>query len=290
MEEIEKLDGQFYEHSRAIRLVKEDKTIFMENGNKLTYDKVVVATHYPFNDFDGLYFSKLSVSRSYALATKVELPIPQAMYLSAESPSRSLRSIRNADGEDLLLVAGDDHDVGKSKAPTQAHYNNLKSFGSRWFGLQEVLYHWSAQDMATLDKVPYIGQMTSSSSNLLVAIGFNKWGMAIGALSAQLLSDLILDKPNRYSGLFDPTRSKFKAADLQQFIQKNTAFAKDLVATKIQRASLSPEDLSLDEGGLVEVNGKKAGGYRDENGNLHLIKTTCTHMGCGLRWNDGERS
>lgn len=132
--------------------------------------------------------------------------------------------------------------------------------------------------------------MTSSSSNLLVATGFNKWGMAIGALSAQLLSDLILDKPNRYSGLFDPTRSKFKAADLQQFIKKNTAVAKDLVATKIQRPNLSPEDLSLDEGGLVEVNGKRAGGYRDENGELHLVKTTCTHMGCGLRWNDGERS
>lgn len=56
LEEIEKLGGRIYEHSRAMRLSKEHKTVFMENRNKLTYDKVVVATHYPFNDLDGLYF------------------------------------------------------------------------------------------------------------------------------------------------------------------------------------------------------------------------------------------
>jgi Rieske Fe-S protein len=36
--------------------------------------------------------------------------------------------------------------------------------------------------------------------------------------------------------------------------------------------------------------GKKVGGYRDKDGTVHLVKTTCTHMGCGLDWNDGERS
>src|SRR5699024_2055182 len=216
LEEIEQLGGQIYEHSRAVQISEEDTVVIMENGAQLTCDKVIVATHYPFNDFNGLYFSKLAISRSYALAAKVDAPIPQAMYLSAESPSRSLRSIPSVDGEEWLLIGGDDHDTGKSRTPTQAHYNNLEAFGRTWFGLQEVPYHWSAQDMSTLDKVPYIGQMTTSSSDIFVATGFNKWGMAMGALSAQLLSDLILEKPNPYADLFDPTRSKLKVKDFKK--------------------------------------------------------------------------
>ena len=290
LEEIEHLGGRIYENSRALKLSKDDTIVHIENDAQLACDKVVIATHYPFNDFNGLYFSKLAISRSYALAAKVDAPIPQAMYLSAESPSRSLRSIPNIDGEEWLVIGGDDHDTGKSRTPTQAHYNNLEAFGRTWFDLQEVPYHWSAQDMSTLDKVPYIGQMTPSSSDIFVATGFNKWGMAMGALSAQLLSDLILEKPNPYVDLFDPTRSKLKVKDVQQFIKKNTSVAKDLVATKTQRPQMTPDELNFDEGGLVSVNGKKAGGYRDVDGQLHLVNTTCTHLGCGLRWNDAERS
>lgn len=290
LEEIEQLGGQIYEHSRAIQISEDETVVIMENDAQLTCDKIIVATHYPFNDFNGLYFTKLAISRSYALAAKVDGPIPQAMYLSAESPSRSLRSIQGIDGDEWLLIGGNDHETGKSETPTQTHYNTLKAFGQTWFGLQEVPYHWSAQDMSTLDKVPYIGKMTSSSPNILVATGFNKWGMAIGAFSAQLLTDLIIEEPNPYAELFDPTRSKLKVKDSQQFIKKNTSVAKDFVATKSQQSSMTPDDLSFDEGGLVSINGEKAGGYRDSDGQLHLVKTTCTHLGCGLRWNDAERS
>lgn len=290
LDEIERLGGKIYEHTRAIRLAKNEDIIHTENGSQIACEKVVVASHYPFNDFDGLYFSKLSISRSYALAAKVEGSVPKAMYLSVDSPSQSLRSIPNANGEDWLLIGGDDHDTGKSSTSTQAHYNNLEAFGRSLFGLQEVKYHWSAQDMATLDNVPYIGKMTAASDRVFVATGFNKWGMAMGAFAGQLLSDLVLENSNKYMNLFAPTRSKIKLKDAQQFLKKNTTVAKDFVSTKAQRSSMTPEDLKTDEGGIVSVNGKKAGAYRDSEGQLHLVKTTCTHMGCGVRWNDAERS
>ncbi len=290
LEEIEKLGGVVYEQTRAVQISKDETIVHMENGAQLTCDSIVIATHYPFNDFNGLYFSKLSIERSYALAAKTKGPIPQAMYLSVDSPSRSLRPVTDANGEDWLLIGGDNHQTGKSKAPTQTHFEHLEAFGRKWFGLEEAPYRWSAQDMTTLDQVPYIGQMTASSENIYVATGFNKWGMAIGALAGRLITDLILEKPNRYTDLFDPTRSKVKIADLKAFAKKNTAVAKDIVTTKTQRPALTPEDLAFDEGGLVFVDGKKAGGYRDPEGEVHLVKTTCTHMGCGLRWNNAERS
>lgn len=289
LKEIQRRGGTIYEQTRAVK-TKNKTTIQMENGTELECDHLVVATHYPFNDFNGLYFSKLSVSRSYALATKVTGQIPKAMYISAESPTRSLRSIPGNDGESCLLIGGESHSTGKSKTDTQEHYQNLKAFGEKWFDLQTVPYHWSAQDMTTLDNMPYIGQMSRTSSNILVATGFQKWGMAMGAFTGKLITDLIIGKENQYAELFDPTRDKFKSKDIQQFVKKNMAVAKDLVVSKTKSPEISLEDLERDEGGLVEVDGDKVGAYRDQKGQVHLVKTTCTHMGCGLNWNDAERS
>ena len=38
------------------------------------------------------------------------------------------------------------------------------------------------------------------------------------------------------------------------------------------------------------VNGKRAGCYKDADGNINLVYTTCTHMGCEVEWNSGDRS
>ena len=290
LKEIEKLGGEIYENTRAVKVCKGKMRVHLENGSSLDCEKVVVATHYPFNDFNGLYFSKLSIERSYLLAAKVNNPVPQGMYISAESPSRSLRSARSESGEEYLLIGGDGHQSGKSHTHTNVHYRNLENFGKAWFDLQNAPYHWSAQDLTTLDKVPYIGQMTRSSENIFVATGFNKWGMAMGATAGQLFTDMILNRDNQYSDLFDPTRNKLKGKDLQQFTKKNVAVGKDFVVKHAKRPDKAAENLAIDEGGLVTVNGKKVGGYRDSDGQLHLVKTNCTHMGCGLDWNDAERS
>lgn len=289
LDEIVIHGGIIYEQTRAVKIYDHTR-VEMENGKSLTCEKVVVTSHFPFNDFNGLYFTKLSISRSYGIAAKVNSMIPDGMYISADSPTRSLRSITDADGSSLLLIGGDGHQAGKSKTDTQEHYQNLEKFGRDYFDLQEVLYHWSAQDMTTTDKMPYIGQMTKGSSDILVATGFNKWGMAAGALAGKLLADLIMEKTNEYASLFDPTRSKLKPKDIQQFAKKNLAVGKDLIVSKAQRPDMTPNELELDEGGLVTVDGNKVGGYRDKHGEIHLVKTTCTHLGCGLNWNDAERS
>ncbi|WP_218162498.1 FAD-dependent oxidoreductase [Alkalibacterium sp. 20] len=290
LKEIERLGGKLFDQTRAVKLFKKNDYVEMATGAKLHYDNIVIATHYPFNDFDGLYFAKLSIERSYAIAAKINTKMPEGMYISAESPKRSLRSIRSENGEDLFLIGGESHKTGKSNPPTQMHYENLERFGKEWFELERVPYHWSAQDMTTLDKMPYIGQMTQSTKDVLMATGFNKWGMVIGAFSRLMLTDIILGNDNVYKDLFDPTRNKLKTIDIERFSKKNTAVGKDFVTTKLKRPDKTVDDLKSDEGGLVSVDGKKVGGYRDKQGDVHLVKTTCTHLGCGLKWNDGDRS
>lgn len=291
VKEIERLGGKIYEQTRAMKILsKHDPVIQTENLSHLSCNKVIVASHYPFNDFDGLYFSRLSVNRSYAIAAKVSGEIPNDMYISGDMPSRSLRYALGEDGEKLLLIGGEGHITGKSSSDTMEHYYNLEKFGDEYFGIKEIPYRWSSQDMTTLDKIPYIGTITAGYENILVATGFNKWGMSNGALAGMLLSDQVLGKENQYAPVFDPTRTKLKPKDAASFAKDNASVAKALVTGKLKRASKTVDDLGKDEGSLVKVGKKKAGGYRDEYGQVHLVDTACTHMGCDVKWNDAERS
>ncbi|MGO1974076.1 MAG: NAD(P)/FAD-dependent oxidoreductase, partial [Propionibacteriaceae bacterium] len=76
-------------------------------------EHVVVATGAPFLD-RGAYFAKQTAQRSYVVAFRVPGPIPADMYLSADQPTRSLRTAEN---DELLLVGGNGHVVGRHPSP-----------------------------------------------------------------------------------------------------------------------------------------------------------------------------
>lgn len=289
--EIERLGGKIYEQTRAVKILsKNDPVIQTENMSHLSCNKVIVATHYPFNSSDGFYFTRLNVNRSYVIGARTTGKVPEGMYISADMPSRSIRYATDENGEKLLLIGGDGHATGKSKSPTMEHYKNLEKFGEKYFGIREIPYRWSAQDMTTLDKVPYVGTITAGYDNILVATGFHKWGMSNGAVAAMMLSDQILGNPNPYAELYDPTRTKMKAVDALSFLKDNGGVAKELVKGKLKMPSKTVETLGKDEGGLVKYGKGKAGGYKDKYGQVHLVDTACTHMGCETHWNDAERS
>ena len=62
----------------------------------------------------------------------------------------------------------------------------------------------------SLDSVPYIGQYSKNTPDFYVATGFNKWGMTSSMVAAELLTDLILGKPNDFADLFSPSRSMLR--------------------------------------------------------------------------------
>lgn len=282
--------GTLYEKSRATTIESNrTPTIVLENGHRIEAKKVVIATHFPFHDFKGLYFSKLEVHRSYIVSGFVDDSFPDGMFMSADQPSRSLRHTRTSDGRRLGLFGGENHLSGH-ETETMARYQHLADFATNTFQVETFDRFWSAQDLITLDHIPYVGQMTADDPNVFVATGFAKWGMTNGIAAGLLLSDLLTGTPNRFRHLFDPTRSKLKAVDATQFIKNNADVAIELVKGKVSKAHRDAKDLQPDEGGLVRHHGKTVGGYRDPAGRLHLVSTTCTHMGCDTKWNAAERS
>ncbi|MDK8180294.1 FAD-dependent oxidoreductase [Paenibacillus sp. UMB4589-SE434] len=281
--------GHIYEHT-TVETVEDDTqpVVVTSDGHKITCKHVVSCSHFPCMDGMGFYFARMHAERSYVIGVKSKSSDLNGMYLSADDPKRSVRTTTLSSGDNLILIGGESHKTGQGIC-TIKHYEALQAFAHTTFGIQEFPYRWSAQDLVTLDKIPYIGQISSVTPNVYVATGYRKWGMTTGTAAAILLRDLIIGKENAYQDLYTPSR--FHAfPDVKTFIYQNVDVAKHLISGKLEIVHKLPKDLANDEGAVVSVNGKRAGAYRDEQGTLHVVDTTCTHMGCEVEWNVGDRS
>lgn len=285
---ITALGGELFEHTTAMRVDEgAEPVVVTENDRRITCKYVVSASHYPFLDWKGFYFARMHAERSYVLAVRVPGPYPGGMYLSVDQPTHSIRLAEEGD-QPLLLIGGEGHKAGQSPC-TIRHYEALQTFAESKFSATEIAYRWSAQDLVTLDKLPYIGPITAGTDNVLIATGYRKWGMTNATAAAQILADRVLGQVNRYKELFDPSR--FHAdPDIKSFVKDNADVAKELISGKLELTYRSPDELKAGEGGVVRVNGKRAGAYRDPDGDLHLVDTTCTHLGCETHWNDGDQT
>ncbi|MFX3623574.1 MAG: FAD-dependent oxidoreductase [Ectobacillus sp.] len=288
VQEITEAGSSIYENTTAIDIEEgKQPKVITRDGYKVSCKFVISCTHFPFFDGKSFYFARMYADRSYVLAVKPKQQYPGGMYLSVDEPVRSLR-YTPINGEKLVLIGGGSHKTGQG-IDTMKYYKELEAFSEEVLGIQEYCYRWSAQDLTTLDKLPYIGHITSGSPNIFVATGYRKWGMTSGTAAALLLRDLIMEKDNPYKELYTPSR--FHAdPDIKNFIIQNADVAAHLIEGKLDFNRRDIHDLANDEGAVVTVNGQRAGAYKDNDGILHVVDTTCTHMGCELEWNHGDRS
>lgn len=284
-EEFVKNGGRIYEQTRAMDIEENGAYIVRtKQGNKITADKMIIASHYPYYNKHGMYFARIYVDRSYSIAIKAKEKYPGGMYISAEDPAKSLRSQMSKDGE-LIIIGGEHHKTGQGK-DTKDHYEALIAFAKDYFTVEDIPYRWSTQDCMTLDDVPYIGHFTSHTPNMYVATGYGKWGMTNSTVSAMLLTDIIVRGSSPYQDVYNPSR-KTISASAKEFIKENLNVAKELIKGKFSAIPVD-FDIKPGEGKVINGNGERIGAFRDDQGNLHLVNTTCTHMGCELMWNSAE--
>jgi Rieske Fe-S protein len=112
--------------------------------------------------------------------------------------------------------------------------------------------------------------------------------MTTGTVAAMILKDYIIGKENPWALVYDPSRFNL-AASAGKFITENANVAKELIKSKLTPAE-NDVDIQPGEARVVEMDGKKRGAFRDQKGKLHVVDTTCTHMGCELQWNSAEQS
>jgi glycine/D-amino acid oxidase-like deaminating enzyme/nitrite reductase/ring-hydroxylating ferredoxin subunit len=257
-----------------------------DGGAEVTAGAVVIATHYPTLD-RGLFFARLSAERSYALGVRARGRTPQGMFLSTESPSHSVRATPY-DGGELLIVGGESHKTGTSD-PVE-RYAALEAWVRERFDVAAVEYRWSAQDAMPADGIPYVGRLSPIARRVWTASGFKKWGFTNAAAAAIMLSDAILELENPWAGTFDANRFKPVAA-AQKLLKENISVGAHFFGDRLAPPDArSLDELAPGEGGIVKVDGDKVAAFRDDDGVVHAVSPTCTHLYCQVAFNAAERS
>ena len=141
----------------------------------------------------------------------------------------------------------------------------------------------------SLDKIPYIGEFSNLIKNVYVGTGFNKWGMTSTNVAAQIVSDEIMKKPNKYADVFTATRVKpIKNRWEVENMVKETVNSIALNKFKIEPYSV--EQIENDNGAILKINGENVGIYKDKVGKIYAVKPNCTHLGCLLSWNNLDKT
>ncbi len=276
------------ELTRVLDVTGSDRLRVETDRGTVVARDVILASHLPFLD-RGFFFAKAHPERSYAVAARIRSEQdPDGMYINISQPTRSVRTAYDEDGL-LLLLGGEGHKPG-GEPDTEARYRALEEFGRRHWQTESFPYRWSTQDYSPLDGVPYIGRLTRRSDHVYAATGFKKWGMTNGTAAAMIVSDLILGRDNRWAKLFDAKRVK-PLASASRFIKENAAVAKHFFGDRLNGGEpVDLDRLAPGDGRLLSLGGRKTAAYRDEQGQLHTLSPVCTHMGCHVSWNPGERS
>ncbi len=272
-----------FERSRATGVDEGSPCVVRTEAGAVEADHVVLATHLPFLDRGG-FFAKCHPSRSYALAARVDGGAPTGMYLSADSPTRSVRAALD---DEFVILGGEGHRVGEDP-DTRRRYQALEAWARQHFSVRDVAYRWSAQDYTPVDGVPFVGRLLPGS-RVLVATGFNKWGMTNGTAAAVIMADLIAGRDNSWAEVFDATRLRSLASG--KLLTANMSTARHFIGDRLSTLKVRPaEELRPGEGAIVSVGSRKVAAYRDDEGSLHAVSPVCTHQYCMVSFNTAERT
>ncbi|MFJ4045849.1 FAD-dependent oxidoreductase [Microbacterium sp. NPDC089987] len=255
---------------------------------------VVLATGIPILD-RGLYFAKVKPMRSYAQAYRVPgAALPQGMYLSIDSPSRSLRtapaggSLDGAvGGEELLVVGGNGHVVGRED-DTQRLVDDLEQWTQRYFPGAERTHAWSAQDYQSMNLVPFVGWMPRTGKHIALATGYNKWGMTNGVAAALSMTADILDGNIPWAKTLHHRITLPK--DIANSVVANAQVAGELASGWASSLRSLPEDVPAEGTGVVGAEEKEPAAVSTVDGVTCRLSAVCTHLGGIVSWNSAERS
>jgi glycine/D-amino acid oxidase-like deaminating enzyme/nitrite reductase/ring-hydroxylating ferredoxin subunit len=253
---------RLFEGARVTGVRGSDPVRVTTGHGEVEADRVVVATNLPILDRGG-FFARMKPARSYSLALRTPSRPVDAMYLSADQPSRSLRDAVTDAGDPVLLVGGAGHTTGRSQ-PTAAHLQALRSWTTEHWPDAAETHAWSAQDFVPHHALPYAGPVLPGAESVLFAGGYSKWGFTNAVAASLVLSARILGGHITWGEAFQT----WAPVDLRGV----PTLARDNA-----------------EVGLEMARGWASAVVRREVRERGVTRV-CTHLGGIVTWNDAEAS
>jgi glycine/D-amino acid oxidase-like deaminating enzyme/nitrite reductase/ring-hydroxylating ferredoxin subunit len=282
--------GRIYEESEAEEFC-DDPLSVKANGATVSCGDIVLATHTPLMGVTGLVSAtlrqtKLALYTSYAIAGRVRKDaVPDALLWDTGDPYHYLR-VESSGRDDLVIYGGEDHKTGQ-ESDTAACWDRLERKLKALVAGVDVTHRWSGQVIETADGLPYMGE---SGTHQFASTGFSGNGMTFGTLAAMMAHDYVVKRPNPWSDLFDIDRKKI-VGGAWDYLKENKDYPYYVIRDRFAGAEArSVRAVKRGHGKIVEIDGQSVAVYRDQSGATTKLSAVCTHMGCLVAWNEGERT
>jgi glycine/D-amino acid oxidase-like deaminating enzyme/nitrite reductase/ring-hydroxylating ferredoxin subunit len=285
---FQKMGGQIYTGTRITR-VDDDRSPYAltEDGQRINAKFVIIATHTPVIDRVKMH-TKQAAYRSYVLAFKIPKDsYPGFLFWDLEDPYHYARLARG-DDTDYLIIGGEDHKTGQAN-DAEHRWEKIEVWSRDHFtGLGEVACRWSGQIMEPVDHIAFIGR-NPGDKNIFIITGDSGNGITHGTIAGILLTDLIYGRENPWEKIYDPAR--INAKSIPTYIKENANFVGCMVSDWAAPSEVkNPSEITENEGAIMRHGISKAAVYKDASGALHKCSAVCTHLGCVIQWNSGEKS
>lgn len=266
----QKLKDRIYEHSKVDKIEKVgDKLVASIGLQTVTCDYIILASHYPYFLFPYLFPFKAHIETSYLGAKKVN-NFEEYTAINIEKPTKSMRFHSSEDGNYFLYLLNSmtSSDIGDIN-------HNFSSLADTY----KFDYMWSNNDVITSDYMPLVGPI-SDDEKLLIATGYNTWGMTNSTLAGLILAERICGIENEYASLFEAKRG-INLSKIVRFPLDITSSLKSyLVST---RRNVNNKNVTY-----TKIDGIDVAIYTDPDGHEHTVLNRCPHMKCGLVLNEKE--
>jgi len=264
------LKKNIYENSRIISIEKNDDYYLCKTDKAFIKTKyIILAVHYPSFLVPFMMPLKVTLEKSYVSALRSKKYDYNAIG-DDNNKCLSIRYCRDRDIDYKIILYGS-RSLAFNKND-KSNFDELKKY------INNYNYIWSNIDIMTGDYLPYIGEI---KDNMFIATGYNTWGMTNSVLASKIIRNLIVNKKDKYSDIFDPRRSGSACMFKALFSSGKTYLEEIFYSNKLWYS----KNVYFDK-----IDNDDVGIYIDKNGKKHIVYNRCGHMGCGLIFNEVEET
>ena len=286
---IQKLGGQLYSRTAYI---DHDETgdgviIRTDAGPTIRAGAALFATNVPVNDRVKVHTKQVPM-RTYVIAGRVpSASVEDALVWDTLEPYHYVRLQPAGDGQDWLIVGGEDHRSGTAN-DMQDRFAKLENWARERFPQLETAEHrWSGQVMEPVDFLPYSGR--DGSDRIYIHSGDSGQGITNGVAGSLNFIALYRNDKARFGELFAPERKPKAGISLKEYAGGQGPVLANLSEYLGPGEVGSVDEIEPGEGAILRRGLAKHAVYRAEDGAITERSAVCTHVGCIVHWNGFEK-
>lgn len=286
---IQQRGGKLFSHTTYVGHDEDGDgvTITTEAGQKIRGGAALFATNVPVNDKVKVHTKQVPM-RTYVIAGKVPSgSVQDALVWDTLQPYHYVRIQPAGDGQDWLIVGGEDHRSGTAN-DMEERFKRLEQWARERFpSFEKAELRWSGQVMEPVDFMPYSGR--DGSDRIYLHSGDSGQGMTNGVAGSLNFIALYRNDKARFADLFAPDRKPVAGLTLKEYFKGQGPVVANLSEYVTAGEVDSVDQIEPGQGAILRRGAAKHAVYRAEDGTITERSAVCTHVGCIVHWNGFEQ-